>query len=98
MAAGKLTASALLVALAALALAGPAMEGAAEKQPLNVHAIGMFLVFVAMTMGITYWAAQPHPLHGRLLHRGRRHHRASRTASPSPATTCPPRRCSASPR
>ena len=31
--------------------------GAAEKQPINVHAIGMFLVFVAMTMGITYWAA-----------------------------------------
>ena len=46
----------LLVA-PALALAGPAMEGAAEKQPLNVHAIAMFLLFVAMTMGITYWAA-----------------------------------------
>jgi cation/acetate symporter len=46
----------LLVA-PALALAGPAMEGAAEKQPLNVHAIAMFLLFVALTMGITYWAA-----------------------------------------
>jgi cation/acetate symporter len=36
--------------------AGPAME-ATEKQPLNLHAIIMFLVFVAMTMGITYWAS-----------------------------------------
>ncbi len=41
----------------ALALAGPALEGVAEKQPTNWHAIGMFLVFVAFTMGITYWAA-----------------------------------------
>jgi len=50
---------AALVALAApaLALAGGALEGQAEKQPLNLHAIGMFLVFVALTMGITYWAA-----------------------------------------
>ncbi|MDD5297257.1 MAG: cation acetate symporter [Rhodocyclaceae bacterium] len=43
--------------LPALALAaGPAME-ATQKQPLNIHAIGMFIVFVMMTMGITYWAA-----------------------------------------
>jgi cation/acetate symporter len=48
----------LLLGVPALAAAaGPAMEGAAVKQPLNLHAIGMFLVFVAMTMGITYWAA-----------------------------------------
>ena len=46
-----------LLLLSGLAHAGPAMEGAADKQPLNVHAIAMFLVFVAMTMGITYWAA-----------------------------------------
>ena len=48
-----------LLALAAspLALAaGPAMD-AAEKQPLNLHAIGMFFVFVLLTLGITYWAA-----------------------------------------
>ena len=38
--------------------AGPAMEGSAQKQPLNVHAILMFLVFVALTMGITYWASR----------------------------------------
>ncbi len=48
----------LLLALPALTLAGPPVEGALQKQPLNVHAIGMFLVFVAMTMGITYWAAR----------------------------------------
>jgi len=42
-----------------LALAGgPAMEGAAQKQPVNGHAIGMFLVFVALTMAITWWAAR----------------------------------------
>jgi cation/acetate symporter len=49
----------VLVLLAAplLALAGGPLEGQTEKQPLNLHAIGMFLVFVAMTMGITWWAA-----------------------------------------
>ncbi len=36
--------------------AGPALE-AAQKQPLNLSAIGMFFLFVLMTLGITYWAA-----------------------------------------
>ncbi len=40
----------------ASSFAGPAME-ATEKQPLNMTAIIMFLVFVAMTMVITYWAS-----------------------------------------
>ncbi|QEL66434.1 acetate permease [Oryzomicrobium terrae] len=40
-----------------LAVAGPAVEAVTEKQPLNLHAIGMFFVFVLMTLGITYWAA-----------------------------------------
>ncbi len=35
-----------------------ALTGAVEKQPLNVSAIIMFLVFVAGTLGITYWAAK----------------------------------------
>ncbi len=39
-----------------LAMAAPDL-GATEKQPLNLHAIGMFFVFVLMTLGITYWAA-----------------------------------------
>ncbi|MDX9716578.1 MAG: cation acetate symporter [Thauera sp.] len=54
----SLSAAGLLALVASpLALAaGPAMD-AAEKQPLNLHAIGMFFVFVLMTLGITYWAA-----------------------------------------
>ena len=46
-----------LLGLSATALAGPALEGTIEKQATNWHAIIMFCVFVAMTMGITYWAA-----------------------------------------
>ena len=38
--------------------AGGVLEGAIEKQPLNIAAIVMFLLFVAGTLGITYWAAQ----------------------------------------
>src|SRR5574343_2029857 len=40
----------------ALACAGDAIA-ATEKQPLNLHAIGMFVLFVGMTLGITKWAA-----------------------------------------
>jgi cation/acetate symporter len=36
--------------------AGGAIEGV-EKQPLNVSAIAMFMVFVLATLGITKWAA-----------------------------------------
>ena len=46
-----------LFALSAAVCAGPALEGVVEKQPTNWHAILMFLVFVALTMGITYWAS-----------------------------------------
>ena len=45
-----------LLATPALALAAPDL-GAAQKQPLNWHAIGMFFVFVLITLCITYWAA-----------------------------------------
>jgi cation/acetate symporter len=38
-------------------LAAPA-AGEIQEQPLNVHAIVMFLIFVAATLGITYWAAK----------------------------------------
>ncbi len=48
--------AALALGASATALAKPAIE-AAEKQPLNLHAIIMFLVFVGLTLGITYWAA-----------------------------------------
>ncbi|SFP02699.1 cation acetate symporter [Hydrogenimonas thermophila] len=49
----------LLLTLSSLALfAGGAIEGEVQKQPLNISAIIMFLVFVAATLGITYWAAK----------------------------------------
>jgi len=44
------------VAAPVLAFAKPAM-GEMEKQPLNLHAIAMFFIFVLLTLGITYWAA-----------------------------------------
>ncbi len=34
------------------------IQGAVEKQPLNIPAVIMFLVFVAVTLVITYWAAK----------------------------------------
>ncbi len=52
----KLMLALLALAPQALLAAGPAMESA-EKQSLNIPAIVMFLIFVAMTLGITYWAA-----------------------------------------
>src|SRR5512133_1965730 len=56
-AAKKVVAGLLLLALPVVTFAGGALDGQTEKQPLNVHAIVMFLVFVGLTMGITYWAA-----------------------------------------
>lgn len=46
-----------LLALTNLALAAPAAVGSVEKQPINITAVGMFVFFVAVTLGITYWAA-----------------------------------------
>ncbi len=40
------------------AFASGAIDGAVDKQALNVNAIVMFLVFVGATLGITYWAAK----------------------------------------
>ncbi|MEN3371474.1 cation acetate symporter [Dechloromonas sp. ZS-1] len=47
------------LSLAAFSAAGFAADAVAqtEKQATNWHAIIMFCIFVAMTMGITYWAA-----------------------------------------
>jgi len=53
----QLTSALGLFAVAALAYAGGPLEGVTEKQATNWHAIVMFCLFVAMTMGITYWAA-----------------------------------------
>ncbi len=51
------TAGAALLAPAVALAAGPDL-GQVEKQPLNVIAITLFLIFVAMTLAITYWAAR----------------------------------------
>lgn len=40
------------------AQAADALTGAVERQPTNVEAIIMFLIFVAATLGITYWASK----------------------------------------
>lgn len=47
----------LFWAAAAAATAAPGTLQGVEKQPLNITAIMMFLVFVVATLGITYWAA-----------------------------------------
>jgi cation/acetate symporter len=39
------------------ALAGPGTIEAVQKQPINLSAIGMFMVFVVSTLGITWWAS-----------------------------------------
>jgi cation/acetate symporter len=48
----------MLALLPTAALAAGALEGEAQKQATNWHAIGMFIVFVLATLGITYWAAR----------------------------------------
>jgi len=42
----------------ATAYASGTIDGEIAKQPLNVSAIVMFLIFVSGTLGITYWAAK----------------------------------------
>ena len=58
---GPALATALLAAIPAafpfLAHAAGAVEGGAQ-QPTNWHAIIMFVLFVCLTLGITYWAAK----------------------------------------
>ncbi len=58
----KAFAKALIASTALLAatcvLAGPADVTQTQKQPINLTAIAMFLVFVLGTLGITYWAAK----------------------------------------
>ena len=39
-------------------LAADALTGEVQRQPLNVSAIVMFVVFVAATLFITYWASK----------------------------------------
>ncbi len=53
----KVCSALLLLGQAAIAHAGPPVQGAFDKQATNWHAIIMFCVFVALSMGITYWAS-----------------------------------------
>ncbi len=53
----KILAAAALAALPAAAYAAGAVEGGA-KQATNWSAIAMFLIFVCLTLAITYWAAK----------------------------------------
>ncbi|MCB1919962.1 MAG: cation acetate symporter [Candidatus Competibacteraceae bacterium] len=48
----------LLMLITGSALAAGGDVGQVQKQAVNIPAIIMFLVFVAATLGITYWAAQ----------------------------------------
>ena len=48
----------LLMLIAGSAFAAGGDLGAVKKSAVNIPAIIMFLVFVAATLGITYWAAQ----------------------------------------
>jgi len=48
----------LLTAKLAYAADAVAPAAAPEVPPLNWHAIIMFVIFVAITLGITYWAAK----------------------------------------
>jgi cation/acetate symporter len=61
----RIRGSALAAGALALGLLGPDLAaatdpvaGEVQRQPLNVPAIVMFLIFVIGTLGITYWAAR----------------------------------------
>jgi len=56
--AGALAGFGALLATGTTALAAGADLGQAAQQATNWHAIVMFLIFVAGTLGITYWAAK----------------------------------------
>ena len=54
----RLLATLGLVALSSGVWAADALTGEVQKQPLNVSAIIMFVVFVGATLCITYWASK----------------------------------------
>ena len=55
---GRLLATLGVAALAPAVWAGEALTGEVQKQPLNISAIIMFVVFVGATLCITYWASK----------------------------------------
>lgn len=54
----RLLASLALSAFAPLLWAGEAFTGEVQRQPINVSAIVMFVVFVGATLCVTYWASK----------------------------------------
>jgi len=48
----------LLGSLSSILIASGTIEGDIERQPLNIPAVIMFLIFVGGTLVITYWAAK----------------------------------------
>lgn len=58
MSTGQLFLCILLGFCPALAMAAGAIEGDVEQQALNPVAIVMFVIFVAITLGISYWASR----------------------------------------
>ncbi len=48
----------LLAGAGAARAAGPAIEGAVQRQPADYTAIIIFVAFVALTLAITYWASR----------------------------------------
>jgi cation/acetate symporter len=50
--------SAIMLFLPSILFAADAIQGEVTRQPVNVTAITMFLIFVTGTLGITYWAAK----------------------------------------
>ncbi|MBX9912324.1 MAG: cation acetate symporter [Pseudomonadaceae bacterium] len=54
----RLLASLALSVFAPLVLAGEALTGEVQRQPMNVSAIVMFVMFVGATLCITYWASK----------------------------------------
>ena len=55
---GRLLATLGASALAPAVWAGEALTGEVQKQPLNISAIIMFVVFVGATLCISYWASK----------------------------------------
>ncbi len=85
----------VLTALAATLLplgahAADAITGAVQRQPTNWQAIVMFLIFVALTLYITYWASK--------RVRSRSDYYTAGGNRRLPATLCQRRRSSVSPR
>ncbi len=54
--------------------------GQINMRATNWTAIAMFILFVAVTLGITWWAAQRTRSASVVLHRRRRHHRFAERA------------------